>query len=177
MQEHTGTSTRPVMDLETIDFIRGAFALVRAGDAERLASFISKGMPVNFRNEKGDSMIMLASYHGHLDAARVLLDAGADPQVANDQGQTPLAGAAYKGNVPMVELLLAHGAHVEGASPDGKTPVMMAAMFNRSAVVDVLLRHGARLDARDSRGMTPLGLARTMGAADTQAQLEALHAS
>ena len=87
----------PAMDAETLEFIRGVFTLVRAGEAERLAGMVAKGLPVGFRNEKGDSLIMLACYHGHLDTARVLLEAGADPNVPNDQGQTPLAGVAYKG--------------------------------------------------------------------------------
>lgn len=177
MQTESGTgapAARPAMDQETLDFIRGVFGLVRAGDSERMGTMIAKGMPVNFRNEKGDSLIMLACYHGHLETARLLLDAGADPNVANDQGQTPLAGVAYKGFTDIAELLLAHGALVEGASPDGKTPLMMAAMFNRPAILELLLAHGASADAVDSRGMTALSLARSMGAADTQAKLEAM---
>ena len=87
----------PAMDAETLDFIRGLFALVREGDTEQLTALVAKGVPVNFRNEKGDSLIMLASYHGHLETSRILLEAGADANIANDQGQTPLAGVAYKG--------------------------------------------------------------------------------
>ena len=64
---------RAPMDADTLDFLRQVFNLVREGDSERLAGLIDKGMPVNFRNEKGDSLIMLASYHGRLDTVRVLL--------------------------------------------------------------------------------------------------------
>jgi ankyrin repeat protein len=176
METNAGTPATPgsAMDQETLDFIRSVFGLVRAGDAASLRAMVEKGLPVNFRNEKGDSLIMLASYHGHLETAQILLEAGADPDVANDQGQTPLAGAAYKGFVEIAELLLKHGANVEGASPDGKTPLMMASMFNRPTVVDLFLRHGAAIDAVDSRGMTAMALAQTMGAADTLAQLEGL---
>ena len=164
----------PVMDAETLEFIRGVFALVRAGEAERLAGMVAKGLPVSFRNEKGDSLIMLACYHGHLDTARVLLEAGADPNVPNDQGQTPLAGVAYKGYPDIAELLLAHGADIEGASPDGKTPLMMAAMFNRTEILNLLIERGAAIDAVDSRGMTASSLAETMGAKDTGARLAEL---
>jgi ankyrin repeat protein len=159
------------MDADTLDFLRQIFGLVREGDSERLAGLIERGMPVNFRNEKGDSLIMLASYHGHLETARLLLAAGADPNVANDQGQTPLAGVAYKGYDAIAALLLAHGASVEGNSPDGKTPFMMAAMFNRVAILAMLSEHGARRDAVDSRGMTAMSLATTMGAHDAAAWL------
>lgn len=128
-------STTNAIDQERLDFIRSIFGLVRAGDAKTLGAMVAKGLPVHYRNEKGDSLVMLASYHGHLDTTRVLLEAGADPNIANDQGQTPLAGAAFKGYLEIAELLLRHGALVEGASPDGKTPLMMAAMFNRPAKI------------------------------------------
>ncbi len=82
---------------------------------------------------------MLASYHGHLEASRVLLEHRADSNLANDMGQSPLAGAAFKNNLPMAELLLEHGAAVEGAMPDGKTALMMAAMFNHVQMVELLV--------------------------------------
>ncbi|WP_426113417.1 ankyrin repeat domain-containing protein [Massilia sp. PWRC2] len=170
----TATDGEPApMDAATLDVIRQIFALVRAGDAARLDGLIDKGMPVNFRNEKGDSLIMLASYHGHLDTVRVLLQAGADANVANDQGQTPLAGVAYKGYLEIARLLLTHGAAVDGNSPDGKTPLMMAAMFNRVDLLQLLIDHGARVDAVDSRGMTAHSLAAKMHAQQTAAALAA----
>lgn len=161
------------LDPETLDFLCQIFGLVREGNSERLAGLIERGMPVNFRNEKGDSLIMLASYHGHLETARLLLAAGADPNVANDQGQTPLAGVAYKGYLEIARLLLAHGAAVDGNSPDGKTPLMMAAMFNRVDLLQLLIDHGARVDAVDSRGMTAHSLAAKMHAQQTAAALAA----
>jgi hypothetical protein len=167
------TSTGKTMDPETIDFLRQIFGLVREGDTERLAGLIERGMPVNFRNEKGDSLIMLATYHGRLETSKLLLEAGADANVANDQGQTPLAGVAYKGYDDIAALLLKHGASVEGNSPDGKTPFMMAAMFNRVGILKMLSDHGARHDAVDSRGMTATSLAAMMGAKDALAWLEA----
>ena len=97
------------------------------------------GLPPNLRNEKGDSLLMLASYHGHADTVRVLMEHGADPELANDRGQTPLAGAAFKGDMATIMALLDGGADVNGRSDGGKTPLMIAAMFNRSEIVDVLL--------------------------------------
>lgn len=162
------------MDAETLEFILGLFALVREGDTQQLGAMLAQGVPVNFRNEKGDSLIMLASYHGHLETSRLLLAAGADANVPNDQGQTPLAGVAYKGYLDIAELLLQHGANVEGDSPDGKTPLMMAAMFNRLAILELLLQHGARIDAVDSRGMSAASLPQTMHAQATLARLASL---
>ena len=89
------------MDQDTLAFFQAVFDLVRAGDAAQLAPLLERGLSANLRNQKGDSLLMLASYHGHLNAARLLLGHGADPEVCNDQGQSPLLGAAFKGNAAM----------------------------------------------------------------------------
>jgi ankyrin repeat protein len=150
------------------------FDLARRGDATMLAAVIEKGVPPNLRNERGDSLVMLASYHGHADAVRTLLEQGADPNLRNDAGQTPLAGAAFKGFENVIETLLAHGADVEGASPDGRTTLMIAAMFNRTAIVDLLIAHGANPNARDANGVSAADAAARMGAGDTLARLKTL---
>ena len=46
-----------------------------------LGRLLASGLPANLRNHKGDTLLMLASYHGHLDAVRVLLEHGADDYI------------------------------------------------------------------------------------------------
>jgi len=161
-------------DEEAAAFAAAVFERARQGDAVMLARLLGRGLPVNLRNHKGDSLLMLASYHGHLEAARVLLDHGADPALANDNGQMPLAGAAFKGNLEMVRLLLERGGDPDAAAGDGRTALMMAAMFNRVAIVDYLLQQGADPRRRDIRGADALASALAMGAQDTAARLQAL---
>jgi ankyrin repeat protein len=161
------------IDPQLLEVAQQVFDLARAGDAAMLAAVIEKGVPPNLRNDKGDSLLMLASYHGHVDAVRTLLERGADPDLRNNNGQTPLAGAAFKGFDAVVETLLSHGADVEGASPDGRTALMVAAMFNRTAIMDMLIAHGANRNARDASGTSALDAAGRMGAADAQARLKA----
>jgi ankyrin repeat protein len=50
----------------------------------------------------------------------VLLDAGANPNLANRDGLTPLMYAAGQGRLELVRLLLAHGADVTAKALDGK---------------------------------------------------------
>ena len=109
----------PALDEETIAFAQRIFQHTRAGHADELAQVLDMGLPPNLRNEKGDSLLMLACYHGHAEVARALLEHGGDPELANDRGQTHLAGAAFKGDAKIVRLLLGHGAHVNGSGPDG----------------------------------------------------------
>ena len=159
------------LDAETLAFIHHVFDLVRAGEASRLKPLLEHGLPPNLRNSRGDSLLMLAAYHGHCGTVAVLLEHGADPELGNDMAQTPLAAAAYKGDLAIVRLLLEHGAAIDGAAPGGRTALMTAAMFNRAAIVDYLLQQGASPALRDAAGMDAFELARRMEAADAALRL------
>mgnify|MGYP004724769539 CR=1 FL=1 len=89
---------------EAAAFAEQVFDRARQGDAEMLERLLASGLPVNLRNQKGDTLLMLASYHGHHDAVRVLLAHGADALIANDNGQLPIAGAAFKGDMAMIQI-------------------------------------------------------------------------
>jgi ankyrin repeat protein len=85
----------------------------------------------------GDTLVMLAAYHGHAETVAALLERDADPDRTNDKGQTPLAGAVFKGYEAVVDVLLAAGADPDGGTPSARATAMM---FERT---DLL----ARLDA------------------------------
>ena len=129
-------------DDDTFEFANAVFDLARAGDSETFGALLGKGLPPNLRNHRGDSLLMLAAYHGHLETVRVLLQHRSDPDLRNSNGQTPLAGVAFKGDLPMIKLLLAYGADIEGASPDGRTALMIAAMFDRAGIVGLMRDEG-----------------------------------
>lgn len=60
---------------------------------------------------------MLASYHGHANLVKLLLQHNADPNRLNDRGQSPLAGVVFKNEGECVELLLEGGADPELGQP------------------------------------------------------------
>ena len=167
----------PLLDDETLAFAARIFGYARQGRAEELAELFGQGLPANLRNDKGDSLLMLAAYHGHEAATRVILEAGGDPGLANDRGQSPFAGACFKGETGIARLLIAHGAGVEGEADGTRTPLMVAAMFDRTEIVAMLLASGADPAKRDASGLTAADIARSMGAARTPAQLDAAERS
>lgn len=65
---------------EAAEFTEQVFNVARQGDAQMLDELASSGLPVNLRNHKGDTLLMLASYYGHVDAVQVLLKHKADPR-------------------------------------------------------------------------------------------------
>jgi uncharacterized protein len=105
------------------------FDMARAGHAETLAAYLDAGVPVNLTNGAGDTLVMLAAYHGQPAAVRVLTERGADVNRPNDRGQTPLAGAVFKGEDEVVRLLVAAGADPGAGTPSA---VDTASIFGRS---------------------------------------------
>lgn len=104
------------------------FEMARTGDTATLAAYLDAGVPADLCNDHGDSLVMLAAYHGHAATVAALLSRGADPDRPNDRGQTPIAGAVFKGEDAVVRALLDGGADPAAGRPSA---VDTARMFGR----------------------------------------------
>lgn len=126
-------STTP--DDETLALAHKLFDAARQGDSSLLAGYLAAGAPATLTNEAGDTLLMLAAYHGHADTVRLILQHGGDANSANDRGQTPLAGAVFKGYTEVAQALLE-----ASADPDAGTPSARAAaqMFERKDILALL---------------------------------------
>ena len=117
-----------------IELATRIFGFARAGDTADLVAYLDAGTPVNLANDRGDTLIMLAAYHGQLDTVKALLDRGADANQANDVGQTPLAGAVFKGENEIVAALVAGGADPNAGNPSA---VEAARMFGQDDLLSL----------------------------------------
>ena len=114
-------------DPELEEFATRMFDLARAGDTETLRAYVDAGVPANLTNSKGDTLLMLAAYHGHAATVQMLAGQGADPDRANDRGQTPLAGAVFKKESAVVRALLDAGADPGAGNPSAVDTARMFA--------------------------------------------------
>ncbi|MEV0533876.1 ankyrin repeat domain-containing protein [Kitasatospora sp. NPDC050463] len=119
-------------DAEVIELAGKLFDAARAGDTDTLAAYVDAGAPANLANNRGDTLLMLAAYHGHAATVTALVARGADPNRANDRGQTPLAGAVFKGADDVLTALLAGGADPAAGTPSA---VDTARMFGKDELV------------------------------------------
>ncbi len=136
---------------------RMALDFAREGETGELETMLQAGMPVNLADEKGNTLLMLASYYGEAGTVRMLLDFGADPDRRNDRGQSPLGGVAFKGYTEVAELLVEAGADIHADNGAGMKPVHFAAMFGRFDIVRLLEERGTPLDGSgaDATGSPP----------------------
>jgi beta-lactamase regulating signal transducer with metallopeptidase domain len=129
-------------------------ALMRAaveGDLVGIDELIRAGANVNANIERGAApspLIGAAGEGGHLEAVRLLLDRGADPNLALGGEGTPLIAAARKGRTEIVSLLLDRGAIIDQTAPRAGNALIQASMNGHLDVVKLLVARGADVNAR-----------------------------
>jgi len=125
-------------DPEVVELATKVFDLARQGPVEALVAYVDAGVPADLTNDRGDSLVMLAAYHGHADAVRALLARGAEADRINDRGQTPLAGAVFKGEEDVIKALLEGGADPASGTPSA---VDTARMFGKAHLLELFGTH------------------------------------
>jgi ankyrin repeat protein len=120
----------------------------------------------------GQTPFLRAAAAGDLRTMRLLLEHGADPNIATDTGTTPLMVAAGvnwavaetfdEGPAALLEAVkLAHslGNDVNARNSMGLAAIHGAANRGANDVIEYLAANGAKLDTADRKGRTPLNWA------------------
>ena len=119
-------------DSQLVTIAHACFDFARAGGTERLRAYIEHGVPANLTDATGNTLLMLAAYHGHAETVSALLALGADPDRTNDRGKSPLAGAILKAEDDVVAVLLAAEADPDVGTPSARAT---AEMFDRGELL------------------------------------------
>jgi ankyrin repeat protein len=98
---------------------------------------------------------MWALSEAHVDAARVLIDGGADIHARSDSGFTPFMFAVRTGNMDAVNLLIDKGADIRAADNEGTTALHIATVRGHIDLAKFLLAKGVDPNA-SAAGYTAL---------------------
>jgi uncharacterized protein len=141
-------------DAELTVFEAAAF-----GRAERLAELLrADAAQAQAFSAGGFTALHLAVFGRQEEAARRLLDAGADPNVLATSSFArvpPLGTAAFVRSVPLTRLLLDHGADPNRRGDGGFTALHTAAQNGDEELERLLLERGADPGAATDDGRTP----------------------
>src|SRR5579883_18537 len=126
----------------------------------------------NWVNFDGQTAFIRAALNGDITLMRLLLEHGADPNMATNEGSTALMAAAgvnwvvaqtYSRSddeyLEAAKLCLEKGADVNAVNNQGFTAMHGATNRGFDAMVKLLAEHGARLDVKDKQGRTPMTFA------------------
>ena len=123
----------------------------RKGDAEALRQLIAAGVPVDQPSTKNTSQpgvtaLYVASQFARVDAAKVLLEAGADPAIrplGDLADGTPMHMAARRGSIEIVNMYLDQGVDPNLYDLWLGTPLHVATQRGNDEMVNLLLERGA----------------------------------
>lgn len=120
---------------------------------------------MNFGGPSGASDLLVGAAHrGRVDAMKMLLDRGVDPNQPDSRGGIPIWSAAFKGRLEACELLVQRGADVNANDEESDcTAIVHAAGEGHLSVVRFLLKNGATMSIEGGPGPWPLGPATAGG--------------
>ena len=103
-------------------FLRAA----QSGDTELMKVLLEHGADPKIPTAHNDTALSVAAGIGwvegvtfewspqqSVEAVKLCLDLGIDPNLADDQGRTALHGAAHKGRLEVIQMLVDHGANLQ----------------------------------------------------------------
>lgn len=85
--------------------------------------------------------LMDAVWRGNIEAAKILIDKGADVNKISKEGQTMIVLAVGAGNVAMSKLLAENGADVDIADSMGMSAYGYATLFKKQEIVAILEKY------------------------------------
>ena len=126
------------------------FEAAAVGKTERLGELLDDDPSLaNAWADDGFQPLGLASFFGHVEAVRLLLERGAEVNSAsrNEMKVMPLHSAAATGDpekrYELAKLLLEHGADPNARQQDAYTPLMEADQHGDERLRELLIEHGA----------------------------------
>lgn len=132
--------------------------LEEGGSLDAIKILINNGADVNKWNTlETATPLILAVFNENIDAAQILLDAGADTNVNSGQGDTPLRWSVEENNYDMVTLLLKYGGNGlidEFGGDMGLTALGIAASQLNIRMIKLLVDAGANIEEIDDEYLT-----------------------
>lgn len=136
---------------------RYLFVHARFGLVTELARAVEGGVRIAAVDLAGNSALHHACADAQLEAARWLIEHGADVNGTGAKQATPLMLAARSGSAPLVALLLGRGARVAARDQEGTSALGWASGgADEPKILAALVAAGADLNAADHSGRTPL---------------------
>lgn len=119
-------------------------AVMGRASADLVRSLLAAGAKVDFRDETGNTPLIVGSTDEKFDLVKLLVEHGADIDAQNHEGDTPLTNAAIWGERRTVMYLLAQGANPTLTDGIGCTAAELARQHGYTDIADAIEAAAAR---------------------------------
>ncbi len=131
-------------------------AAARTNNTEELIAGLKSGVLVDSAEADGRTALMIATHANAIDAARVLIDAGADVNAKDRLQDSPYLYAGAEGRLEILKMTVAAGADLTAVNRYGGTALIPAAHHGHVEVVNYLLTTETDIDHINFLGWTAL---------------------
>ncbi|VUZ48196.1 unnamed protein product [Hymenolepis diminuta] len=100
--------------------------------------------------------LVTASFFGHLNILKYLLNVEATELQKNEHMYYALCAASFTGRLELVEFLIDKGTRFTSSHYNRRSPLVLAIENKHDSIVDILISNGANVNERDREGLTPL---------------------
>uniref|UniRef100_A0A3P9PLW8 Ankyrin repeat and SOCS box containing 3 n=1 Tax=Poecilia reticulata TaxID=8081 RepID=A0A3P9PLW8_POERE len=147
------------------DTVSSVAAAARSGCRRQLRRLIHRGCSVDSRDNRGWNPLHEAAAEGHQSCVDLLLDHGADPNIAcsKDWPQFPIHAAAEFGHISILQRLIEVTDRTCDRGERNVSPLYVAIHSDQTGSIQLLLKEGYSPDAQDHADIlgfpSPLSLA------------------
>lgn len=127
-----------VIDVLIYIFVLDLLDATKFNQLGKMKNLITKDN-FNICDEKGNSLLIVASTHGNQDMCKILIESGGLVDKRNYDGDTALINAAYYGHIELCVLLLQNDAQVNKMIQVGYFPLLVSAQNSYFVVCTSLI--------------------------------------
>lgn len=106
---------------------------------------------INAKDADGMTPLLYAAFEGKLEAMKLMIGRGGDPDKTDQFGNSALHLSAAKGHIACVDYLCKFGANLYALDIDNHNPQQLAAINNREDILRYLDAATAHLEATDKK--------------------------
>ena len=118
-----------------------------------IPTLLKNGAKPNIKNSLEQPVLWLVVGKDSIDAAKILIEAGAELEVKDkEKGLTPLSIAVIKRNTEMARFLLEKGASPNTGDINGVTPLGYSALTGQIDLLQAMIAKGGDINAKDNSG-------------------------
>jgi uncharacterized protein len=132
------------------------FQAAASNNIALLQQMLAAGTPVDLRNAEGRTALLVATHANAIDAARFLIDEGANVNAMDNIQDSPFLYAGAEGKLEILKMTVKAGADLVSTNRYGGTALVPAAHHGHVEVVRYLLSTRINIDHVNKLGWTAL---------------------